>query len=528
MTEQKPSLLLSLPAELLHQILTHLPPTDLAIVSRTCRRLKSHSESDLLWHQLFQSNIPGVQVLSPPRHTSFKELYAAHHPYWFLTKHKIWFSDSPHTGKLSIARYDPRRGCIEAYRLVAERGAHTFDVWDWLPDVIIHTFSPRVCLHLDSPVVRIGPGQRGTGDYESSFSQELLMETGGVASQGIFSSFFLARPLPLIAQTPSTAVWPPRTLPAKERVRNESQDLFSSIGHRPQKLAQVSETTFRIRRWMEFGSLPIPVGVRMGEDVTTWSTLAPEVYTPTKEKPFQGIWVGDYSGHGCEFLVVMQPDKPSITMPKPVSLASFYDSLQAETPWPVEEEIDFGEFADELQAQAGGSNESDGEGQEGDAQGHSNAHDSQNSHDGFETSAAGPSTTNGSTPPRHHTPHAASHYNGRLEAVKLTGDPNVPRGEYTFIADDIGDSGLIRIAEEPMFKGARVVRSVGHIAARGYQNGMSKISLHLTSLYLSLRTPSPLLYYLLRFDSRALFVVSGAATTSPAANRTFALVRKRE
>jgi hypothetical protein len=61
-------------------------------------------------------------------------------------------------------------------------------------------------------------------------------------------------------------------------------------------------------------------------------------------------------------------------------------------------------------------------------------------------------------------------YRGRIEAIKLTGDPNIPRGEYTFIAPDIGPNGLIRVATEEMFKGARIVKSVGHIAAQGFRD----------------------------------------------------------
>jgi hypothetical protein len=45
-------------------------------------------------------------------------------------------------------------------------------------------------------------------------------------------------------------------------------------------------------------------GLHLGEEVYTYATLDPKLYTPTEEKPYRGIWVGDYSGHGCEFLLV--------------------------------------------------------------------------------------------------------------------------------------------------------------------------------------------------------------------------------
>lgn len=65
---------------------------------------------------------------------------------------------------------------------------------------------------------------------------------------------------------------------------------------------------------------------------------------------------------------------------------------------------------------------------------------------------------------------------GRLEAIKLTGDMNIPRGEYTFIAPEIGDAGLVRVADEDIFKGARFVKSAGHIAQRGFREGKHPIT----------------------------------------------------
>ena len=57
-----------------------------------------------------------------------------------------------------------------------------------------------------------------------------------------------------------------------------------------------------------------------------------------------------------------------------------------------------------------------------------------------------------------------------LMAVKLTGDPNVPRGQDTFTAD-LGESGVLRKATEQEFAGVKVVKSWGHIAETNFQNG---------------------------------------------------------
>jgi len=127
----------------------------------------------------------------------------------------------------------------------------------------------------------------------------------------------------------------------------------------------------------------------MGEDVSTFATVDSAYYTQTKQTPYQGIWVGDYAGHGCEFLLIMQKD--------------------------VE-----GSEANQVEIERDDDNK--------------------------------------------------DIYRGRLEAVKLTGDINVPRGEYTFIAEDIGNAGYIRTAEEERFRGARIVNSRGHVAARGFQH----------------------------------------------------------
>jgi hypothetical protein len=136
--------------------------------------------------------------------------------------------------------------------------------------------------------------------------------------------------------------------------------------------------------------------------VYSYATLDPKLYTPTEEKPWRGIWIGDFSGHGCEFLLINQPDN--------------------ETPFDAASVV---QREDET-------------------------------HEEWETRKK-----------------EEKLYRGSIQGIKLTGDPNVPRGEYTFIADDISSKGYIRTATDERFKGARIVKSRGHIAARMFKNGKS-------------------------------------------------------
>ena len=79
-------------------------------------------------------------------------------------------------------------------------------------------------------------------------------------------------------------------------------------------------------------------------------------------------------------------------------------------------------------------------------------------------------------------------YQGRLEAIKLTGDPNVPRGEHTFIADDLGPNGIVDgPPPDPRFQGIRTVHSRGHVANTGFIQG-KPTKRHLTRGFLHRRS----------------------------------------
>ena len=291
---------------------------------------------------------------------------------------------------------------IEGYRLVAERPVGTFVSWDYNDEVVIHSFDPKCRLHLDEPVLHLNA--ESVTSTTQKWQSETPMPLHPLTQRTVFSNLLLTR---AVEQRPNMALWPPSTIPDMPRVRNASQEGFSGSGHKPSSRREICETAFRIRRWIQMsnsrGRAP---GVHMGEEISTFSTLDPKLYTPTEDKPFRGIWVGDYSGHGCEFLLMHQPDDDKPFDPTTISGKRIDESMEAYEKRVWEARV----------------------------------------------------------------------FRGRLEAIKLTGDPNIPRGEHTFIAQDIGEEGLVRIAEEEPFKGARMVKSQGHIAQRMFQDGTFMLS----------------------------------------------------
>ncbi|KAK2608539.1 hypothetical protein QQS21_002885 [Conoideocrella luteorostrata] len=449
--------LVNLPFELIEYILTYLSANDLPSVAATCRKLHEQAVSDFSWLRCVQQNVPGVALTSPGPCKSFRELYVAHDPVWFLPKYKIWFCDRDMMGKLVIVRFDPRRGCIEGHQLLAVSNRNTYEYWSADNQVIIHGFEPQVQLHLDKPVLQFNiydrqeAGTYPTRTGASRFAAEIPMALGDRIDP-LFSNFLLTRSLDpeaadvkLALDYPYDNVWPPPTIPARHHVsgaRSGQAVVDLSPTDRPRSRRDVSDQTFRIRQWMQMPGPPSPpslrggqtdrvagmvqvisglsdgdnnamplsgvLGIHIGEEIITYSTLDPVLYTPTAIKPWRGIWVGDYSGHGCEFLLINQPDDPDLT----------------------DAELGLVREADE---------------------------------------------TDESWRKRRSDTHM---YRGRLEAIKLTGDPNVPRGEYTFVADDLGPDGFVGIATDPPFTGARIVKSKGHIAATNFLQVWVSIAKH--------------------------------------------------
>ncbi|KAF2208803.1 hypothetical protein CERZMDRAFT_48479 [Cercospora zeae-maydis SCOH1-5] len=417
--------LTTLPDELLLHVLSFLAPLDLAQAAQTCRRLAVTSYDDILWSPIVNKAAAEVVPKPTPMRT-FRDLYVSLHPYWFLATNRIWFGDTEPTGKLILARYDASVGAIVAHQVVAvvARSMDQVSFWEKDRDVFIHSFNPRVGLDMNQPVLKLDIAST----REQSSVSDTPMET--FSESGLHSTLMLCRALPAEAISEATAVWPPLRIPAAVRARNASSDGFRSTGHVPERFSEVSQNNFRLKKWAEyhgrasssFGAasriaaalgIGLPYAMHHLEQdsmevgagpnvITTYSSLVPHCFTSTSEKPWQGIFVGDYSTHGCEFLLVTQPDEQHAR-----PLPSGMDWLRE---WFL-----------------------------------SNAFPHVRSQDYDDVPS------------------------GRLEAIKLTGDPNVPRSQYSFVAPDIGHGGFLRVADENLFRGARVVRAAGHVASRGFQ-----------------------------------------------------------
>ncbi|KAK7984679.1 hypothetical protein PG996_006080 [Apiospora saccharicola] len=412
---------LQLPPELIDAILSYLSPIELAVITQVCRKFHQHADSDVHWQRHVQANVPGNTITSSYPCDSFRELYICHDPYWFIPRNKVWFSDRGLPGQMIVIQYDQRRGVIEGYQIIAISNKEDNEAWLANSDVFIHHFDPKVRLHRDKPVIKFSPlgrvnlvrSESGPSTFAPKhqfFSEQQMHMNHG--SDPRLSNIILAKELTedmlrdvMAEEWPYGFVWPPPTIPSSRRVHGQASGIMPIQNHRPSRSSpsiwkpsarsEISEQCFRLRQWMEMG--PPTLGVHLGEELVTYSTLDPTLYTPTKERPWRGIWVGDYSGHGCEFLLLNQPDVEETNTP--------LDRQEGETDAQYEER-----FLNERV------------------------------------------------------------YKGRLEAIKLTGDPNVPRGEYTFIAKDLGEAGFVDVAQEHPFQGARVVKSTGHIAHTGFYN----------------------------------------------------------
>ncbi|KAK6347258.1 hypothetical protein TWF696_007330 [Orbilia brochopaga] len=411
--------LLSLPSEIIHQIIQYLPEMSLYAASLTCQTLQTHSFTDSLWQNL----LDWPDLPSPHPYLTYRALHHALSPHLYL-KRKVFIGDRQYFGSILVSKYMPLTGTLEAFSLTTTPGIlPEFTWWSWDTMVPIYPYDITIGIR-DEPELKITP------NCKASVTKEIPIRRGG-----IFMSYLRAAAILKKDVYPQMAVWPPRTIPAETRVRNESatgfrsdagaagsfvrlpsdisisgtvfirkggggfndlvgaavdRSAFMATPMTPQEVKDPnakwrvddvrsksgfpSTSAFRIRKWAVLGDLDgdLDGRPRMGESVETFAELDEALWTPTKEYPYRGIWVGNYQPHASEFLLFHQPE-----------------------------------------------------------------------------------TTGGRK---------------RLEVIKLTGDPNIPRGEYTWIIDDL--SSPLRTADENEHEwpGAKVYMARGHIAEHEFQN----------------------------------------------------------
>ena len=388
-----------LPSEILFQVLRLLPPTCLARTSAVSRRLRRHANDDLLWELLIRDNVHSREIWPrPPSVNSWRELYERHHPYWFIVRHRIWHSDSWLRGDLLATHYEPATGAIGACAIHGREPPNQPLFAPFNPQILVWRNKPSLLLDVET-----------SGKLHQPHEEVSLPTPPNVQSR-----LSLCQNIPVELQHPSMSLWPPWTLPATDRVRDQGPTMFATNQHRPRNLAAASDRAFRLRTSLN----PLPgresqTHVQPHQSTATFSALFRETYMPSKQKPWQGIWIGDYYSHGFEFLVVMQkrvsPNSERTELPETArGLPAGYHLVQSEV-----------SNAQEGAEEAGSEDK-------------------------------GP-------------------FN-RLEAIKLTGDPNVIRGQCTWLVEDL-DKDLIRVAGgQEQFAGSRIYRSHMHIAEAGFRN----------------------------------------------------------
>ncbi|KAF3918240.1 hypothetical protein ABW21_db0200381 [Orbilia brochopaga] len=412
--------LLSLPPEIIHQILSYLPEMSLYAASLTCHTLQTHSFTDSLW----QGIVDWPDLPSPHPYLTYRALHHSLAPHLYL-KRKVFIGDRQYFGSILVSKYMPLTGTLEAFNLTTTPGTQPeFTWWSWNTMVPIYPYDIKIGIR-DDPELKITP------NCKASAAREIPIHRGG-----IFMSYLRAEAILKKDVYAQMAVWPPRTIPADTRVRNESATGFrSSVGTAgsfvrlpsnisinglvfvgrggrgfndlvgaavdrsafmpasttppevkdPNAKWRVDEvrsksgfpstSAFRIRKWAVLGDVidgDLDGRPRMGENVETFAELDEALWTPTKEYPYRGIWIGNYTPHASEFLLFHQPE------------------------------------------------------------------------------------TTGTQK--------------RLEVIKLTGDPNIPRGEYTWIVDDLSQPLRTADENEHEWPGAKVYLARGHIAEHEFQN----------------------------------------------------------
>ena len=259
------------------------------------------------WRQLIDPSDPSIpdylwarqasclRLKYPTPYTRFRDLYTSLRNHLWLHG-KIWMGSRLWTGYILLSTYNLETGAIDLTNIIATRlgGNDREDSVPWSRDesISVSTFDPQVSLWT-SPLLSFDNTVPDPNGNEIKPSTQ---------ERSFYCSLLRASAVPPEAQVLSKKYWPPPHIPAAQRTDSFCEDKPSG--------ADAIDSAFHIRKWIMFGGMPVP-GVVMSSNgidsqVETFATISEEHYTPDKDHPYRGIWVGDYSAHGCEFILFHQ------------------------------------------------------------------------------------------------------------------------------------------------------------------------------------------------------------------------------
>jgi hypothetical protein len=137
---------LRLPDTILMRIFSYLDPQSLARATSVSHQFQELAYSDEPWKIFVNSYLP-TQIESCKPAPSFRRLFIAFHPYWFVPRFRFWLSDEYLHGQLPIAQFNIQKLCIEACAVVADREDSKCQPWTIDTEVMIHESDMRA--HID-------------------------------------------------------------------------------------------------------------------------------------------------------------------------------------------------------------------------------------------------------------------------------------------------------------------------------------------------------------------------------------------
>lgn len=400
--------ILRLPRTTLTRIFSYLDPESLARAAAVSHQFREFAYSEDLWKTLINSYLP-TPIESCEPAPSFRRLFIAFHPYWFIPQFRFWLSDEQPRGQMILAHFNTTNLCIEAWAVGATRENSRYRPWSVDPEVMIHESDMRVHVDQHRLVFRFGVGdEQWIGDEKDRglrHARAAMMYEEGTAAVRSRVELSLEQ-----RQTKTSfedlAMWPMPDVSASTSPSKLPAGTSIPDSYRPRSRPTRCHPTFSLRHRVdspaEDGSTGVdPTSTQPDRHVVgnaiTYGTISPDAYATNAEKPWQGVWCGDYFDHGAELLLILQPNATN----EPIPTGTVHSEETAVN-----------------------------------SSGNVAAEDRRCK---------------------------------SLLAVKLTGDSNIPRWQYSFVVPDLLKDGLLRVAEEDEFRGARVVRSALHIAAKGFQ-----------------------------------------------------------